>query len=1128
MEACICGDNSVGQLGDGTTTDSTTPIKVLDNVASVSLGCEHGGAVTTDGSLYMWGKNTYGQLGNGTTTDSTTPVKVMDNVVSVSLDYGHSGAVTTDGNLYMWGRNAAGQLGNGTTTDSTIPIKVMDNVVYVCLGISHSGAVTTDGSLYTWGNNYGGVLGTTTNTTIPVKVMDNVVSVSLGYDHSGVVTTDGSLYMWGKNTYGQLGNGTTINSPTPIKVMNKASSASSKTSVSDLYTRTTGVDVKNMTETFLMASNTTAAVTGTTGNARFFGLVPGETYNFYAVETKEKENPLEASNLLYINQYIADDSGSLGITYEAKRHSDSAVTFIVGKSKIPLQGADVNIPDLIADDSSDILYAVPEVSYRGVPLTEGVDYEITDNEGGTVAGIYSVTLLGLGLYTGEVTASYRILENPRTEGEQGVDSLKPPTASIPSGTKVDVGTKVRLCVDAVGTEIYYTLDGSWPDEKSKRYDKPIVIEKDTTIIAYAVRQGWLDSATVTFQYMVTDVSDTGDIAVEDIPKNGVIPEGLWITEIEAQNYTGKVIKPTVRVYHYKTLLTEKKDYTLSYKNNVKANDGTIAQTAPSVTVTGKGNYAGKDTQTFVILPKNLLDEDVDADAIVVNATGNVQNPVPKVVWNGKSLAKNKDFAVSYPSSGQDAYTENGTYTIIVEGKGNFIGKKYVDFTITDLKVTSGLKIGKIANQMYTGKPITPELTVKDGKDTLKEGTDYQVAYFNNSEVGTASAVITGIGGYVGMKKVTFRIMATSSLSKAKAELSFDSPAMYTGKEVRPDRYSLTVTLKNADKQTISVRLKEGTDYKVSYKNHNKAGTATIIFTGINGYNGTLKKTYKIAPYDMKADVESMSEANKKIMIRLNDSYEYAKGGCKPEPTVTFEGKLLKKGTDYTLSYRNNKKLNDGSDAMKQATVTIKGKGNFKGSCLKTYRITQQNLNKMTLTAADKVWKDKKNIYKTTITLRDVDGKKLSAGQDYDKNILYSYEQDTILEDNSIRKVGTAVSKEDILPAGTMIKVTVHAPESGNYTGSISAVYRITTADISKASAKIPVQIYTGKAIEPEEELEIKLKGEFLSTDDYEIVKYSNNVNAGTATMMIRGKNNYGGTKSITFKIKKKSFLWWWR
>lgn len=355
---------------------------------------------------------------------------------------------------------------------------------------------------------------------------------------------------------------------------------------------------------------------------------------------------------------------------------------------------------------------------------------------------------------------------------------------------------------------------------------------------------------------------------------------------------------------------------------------------------------------------------------------------------------------------------------------------------------------------------------------------------------------------------------------------FESPAMYTGQEVKPDGYVLKVTVKDAEKKNVSIELQEGIDYTVSYQNNHKAGTAAIIFTGINGYNGTLKKTYKIAAYDIKADAEKAAEADKKIVIRLQDAYAYAKGGCKPEPTVTFQGKVLQKGTDYTLSYKNHTKLNDGTNITKLPTVTVKGKGNFKGSCSKTYLIEKQELRKLTLTAKDKVWQDKKNIYKTAVVLMDLDGKKLNAGKDYEKNVTYVYDRDTVLADQSVRKAGTAVLAEDVIPADTIIKVTVRAAENGSYTGKLSATYRITKADIAKAAVKIPTQIYTGKAIEPDDEIVVTLNKELLSEDNYEILSYQNNVNKGTATVTIRGKNDCGGTKSVKFKIRQKGLAWW--
>ncbi len=226
------GNNYFGQLGNGISggtqsdfdegIDICAPLKIMDNVASVSLGFTHSAAITTDGSLYMWGDNYHGQLGNGTTESSNIPIKVMDNVASVSLGHYHSAAITTDGSLYMWGFNGYGQLGYVSMAYmNAVPVKIMDNVASASLGMFHSAAVTTEGSLYMWGSNWLGQLGDGTNedSNSPIKIMDNVVSVSLLNDYSAAITSNGNLYMWGDNSYGLLGNGTIGNSNVPIKIM---------------------------------------------------------------------------------------------------------------------------------------------------------------------------------------------------------------------------------------------------------------------------------------------------------------------------------------------------------------------------------------------------------------------------------------------------------------------------------------------------------------------------------------------------------------------------------------------------------------------------------------------------------------------------------------------------------------------------------------------------------------------------------------------------------------------------------------------------------------------------------------------------------------------------------------------
>ena len=214
------GKNSDGQLGDGTTTNKTTPVKIMDNVVSTSAGGRHSLTIKNDGSLWAWGYNSDGQLGDGTTTNKTTPIKIMDGVVSTSAGVLHSLAIKNDGSLWAWGYNSDGQLGDGTTTNKTTPVKIMDNVVSTSAGLYHSLAIKNDGSLWAWGYNNCGQLGdgTTTKKNTPVKIMDNVVSTSTGPSHSLAIKNDGSLWAWGYNFNGQLGVGDTKDRIVPTSV----------------------------------------------------------------------------------------------------------------------------------------------------------------------------------------------------------------------------------------------------------------------------------------------------------------------------------------------------------------------------------------------------------------------------------------------------------------------------------------------------------------------------------------------------------------------------------------------------------------------------------------------------------------------------------------------------------------------------------------------------------------------------------------------------------------------------------------------------------------------------------------------------------------------------------------------
>lgn len=710
---------------------------------------------------------------------------------------------------------------------------------------------------------------------------------------------------------------------------------------------------------------------------------------------------------------------------------------------------------------------------------------------------------------------------------------------------------------------------------------------------------------IKFTIIITDINGNKtekEFSIDD----GTVIEGsaendLWYYMPQSiQGYTGTAIMPIVYVFDGNKLLTEKKDYTISYKNNTNAykyTDGSDVAKRPNIIVTGKGNYSQKDYIYFDIEKKDLTDSDiVIADILTTLTTGKQQKPTTTVVWNKKKLSANKDYKITYCKKVNDNSSDidaeeriipeaAGDYFAIIEAvsTGNYQGRILKAFTIADkdkYRLISKVKVGKIKDKPYTGLAVLPEegeLIVSDGKtlqgiekteydnltDNKKDNYDYTYEYFDTVQVGVASVKLTGVGRYVGTKTVTYKI-AGVPISKAtiSSNLIKKNDFVYDGtKHILTDLDLSYKANKNAeiiklegienkayDRLSESDENKKTYNYTYEYQNNVNAGTATVVLTGINGFTGTVKKTFKIAKYSIKKDAPSLVKA--KLETK---SYSFTYGGVMPKPIVTYLGRNLVEGKDYNLAYSNNKAVNDGSNIKKLSTVTVKPIGNFAGvSLLCNFTIAPTNLNEdgLTATASDKVFAEKKGAWKSVVSVVGPDGKKLAAKGNYSAKLEYRYESFSSEEENEPvsgcivknikntkaptyewRNVDDIVDEFDIVPAGTTIKVVLTG--EGNYAEELTTTFRVVKYDIGKLTVIVnngkPYTYTTNEIKIKKSDIVIKSGKTDITADVTFTIdedSYKNNINKGKASVVLVGYGEYGGTKTVNYNIGNKLFQWW--
>ncbi|MBR5421790.1 MAG: InlB B-repeat-containing protein [Lachnospiraceae bacterium] len=542
-----------------------------------------------------------------------------------------------------------------------------------------------------------------------------------------------------------------------------------------------------------------------------------------------------------------------------------------------------------------------------------------------------------------------------------------------------------------------------------------------------------------------------------VDENGdvTVETKLWTGGLEeGYHYGGSAVKPEFRLYDGTKKLVEGVDYVLKYSHNKKVGE------KGTVTIVFKGDYKGTPdvVQEFIVEPA-LMGTDVVAMNTAVVATGAKQMPMPPVSWaaNGKNINK-KDFECFYQriaAVNPESEASGAAMDIAAEYRDG-------DYTL----------VGEVLDGITEPGSYLATIRPKSG--------DYS---------GTLRAVVSVVGD------------KGLLLSEAKVTLS-RKKYTWSGKPVIPEAGSYRLSLNGSE-------LKEGVDYTVSFRNNINPGKAIICFEAVEGnakgYAGSKTAGFNITKGRKLNESDGFSFIYEK-------SVPYEKGGAKPALRVLDGEEELVFGVDYTLKYSKNKSVTAGETAV----ITVKGKGKYKGSVKKYFAVTKQSIVSLSGNAAaeDKSG-SKKGYRKPSVTVTDVNGKKLKAGKDF------------VIDPASYRVNGTAAESA---AAGDVISVSISG--RGNYEGSITLNYRYIKAEqqLSKLKAvKLSAKSYTGREIRLTSTELSKLLYSGSKKDpvyleygkDFVVESYSKNIKTGTAKVTLKGIGAWGGRKTISFKITPK-------
>ena len=358
-----------------------------------------------------------------------------------------------------------------------------------------------------------------------------------------------------------------------------------------------------------------------------------------------------------------------------------------------------------------------------------------------------------------------------------------------------------------------------------------------------------------------------------------------------------------------------------------------------VTVTASANgYDSVSKDVKIVVSKKSLNNGL----LTLSETsyvydGTYKKPAATVTFGGKVLQEGKDYTISYRNN-----LNVGVTTVIATGMGDYTGYTSKNFTITKRALAGGT-VSVASSVSFTGSNITPSVTVKVAGRTLTSGTDYTVSYSNNKNVGTSNVYVYGKGNYSGSLSAKFDIVpAKQQIQKLETKykgfyIDWAQKGSATGYDVE---YSVKANMSGAVSKHLTA---------------NKPDTLTVsglsgdkvYYVRVRSYTNVNGKVY----YGAWSDIKSIKTANNditKATVSGISTKAFTGKAITQNVTVKVGNTVLKNGTDYTVSYSNNKKVG-------KATVKITGKGKYGGVITKTFKINPAKQQIQKLTAKSKAF-----------------------------------------------------------------------------------------------------------------------------------------------------------------------------